>query len=103
MSSPTYSLTHLFPTPVFVLTLIASPPADSLPLETLSTILSLLAFDYPSLLSAALVSHTWNACTTPVLYSDIRKRWDSRMNGLIRTLDARPERFALVRSIDIEY
>lgn len=69
-------------------------PTKSLPvppfllIDILSSILAYLTLDYPSLLSATLVSKTWNTCTIPILYREIWGPWDSRMKGLIHTLDA---------------
>lgn len=62
----------------------------SFPPEILSAILANLSLDYSSLLSAALVSHFWNACTNTIFYGFITLSWNSRMKPLLRAVDSRP-------------
>ncbi|KAL8277392.1 hypothetical protein RQP46_010232 [Phenoliferia psychrophenolica] len=98
------------------------PPSPSrciadLPPETLGEILSYhvgqktqdkdehyMRSGYPTLLSACLVSKTWNAITTPILYRDVVICWDSRIkHTLLQTFAEQPHLLPLVRTIDVDY
>lgn len=77
----------------------------TLPPELLITILADPTTNYPTLLSACLVSRAWNACATPVLYNEVdMNSWDSRLKTtLFRTLQARPELHETIKTIRVAY
>lgn len=68
--------------------------------ELLSAILTHHTLDSRTLFSATLASNLWNECATPILYRDIRRRWDSRMTSLVR---AKPSLPALIRNVSVYY
>ncbi|KAL8277390.1 hypothetical protein RQP46_010230 [Phenoliferia psychrophenolica] len=59
---------------------------------------------YPTLLSACLVSKTWTAIATPILYRKLVIVWDSRIkHTLLKTLAEQPYLLANIRTIDVTY
>ncbi|KAL8291292.1 hypothetical protein RQP46_002270 [Phenoliferia psychrophenolica] len=76
-----------------------------LPPELISHIISLMRDDMSTLdiHTAALVSHLWNACATPILYGHIRVDWWSAKEEILPLFTQNSERSRFLRSLILEF